>query len=159
MPACLRLVPLLSWLVASLLPFAAQAAPATACTPSVEMHRRIVQEFYRTGLIDRQPRAAFMRFMAPDFVEHKPDVAGGTREAVADYLEALMKAVPEPRWEILRTVAEGDLVFLHARFTPAPGAAPYAIADLFRLKDCRIVEHWDVVAGPPEKQLNPNPRF
>jgi predicted SnoaL-like aldol condensation-catalyzing enzyme len=111
------------------------------------------------GLVERQPHAAFERYMSADFVEHKPDVPDGTREAVATYLAGLIKSVPEPRWEVLRTVAEGDLVFLHARFTPAKGAPPYAVADLFRLKNCQIVEHWDVVAGPPERQLNPRPRF
>jgi predicted SnoaL-like aldol condensation-catalyzing enzyme len=51
------------------------------------------------------------------------------------------------------------MVFLHARFTPAAGAPPYAIADIFRLKGCKIVEHWDVVAPPPKQQRNPHPRF
>jgi predicted SnoaL-like aldol condensation-catalyzing enzyme len=145
-------------LLVSATPVAAQNRPAW-CAPSAESNRAIVLDFYRAGLVGLQPRAAFTRYMSPDFIDHKPDVEGGTRDAVAAYLEALIKSVPQARWEILRTVAEGDLVFLHARFTPAPGSAAYAVADVFRLKDCRIVEHWDVVAGPPEKQLNPYPRF
>jgi predicted SnoaL-like aldol condensation-catalyzing enzyme len=123
------------------------------------VNRQIVVEFYRTGLVGLRPRAAFDRYMSPDFVEHKPDVAKGTREGAATFLEDLIKQAPQARWEVLRTVAEGDLVFLHARFTPAAGAPAYAVADLFRLKNCRIVEHWDVVAPPPAQQLNPNPRF
>jgi predicted SnoaL-like aldol condensation-catalyzing enzyme len=75
------------------------------------------------------------------------------------FLEQLIADVPQAKWEIVRTIAEGDLVFLHGRFTPAAGAPPYAIADIFRLKDCKIVEHWDVVAAPPKEQRNPNPRF
>lgn len=78
---------------------------------------------------------------------------------MVDFLEGLIDELPEARWEILRTVAEEDLVFLHARFTPAPGAPPYAIADLFRIEDCAIVEHWDVVGPPREGQPNPNSRF
>lgn len=137
-------------------PFA-QGATTLTCEP--EANRRIVLDFYRMGLVELQPRTAFERYMSADFVEHKPDVPSGTREAVAAYLEALIKSVPDPRWEVLRTVAEGDFVFLHARFTPAKGAPAYAVAELFRLKNCQIVEHWDVVAGPPERQLNPHPRF
>jgi predicted SnoaL-like aldol condensation-catalyzing enzyme len=133
--------------------------PATACKPSPDANREVVLAFYRTGLVGLQPRAAFERYVAADFAEHKPDVDAGTREAAAAYLERLIKSVPQARWEILRTIAEGDHVFLHARFTPAPGAPAYAVADIFRLEDCRIVEHWDVVAGPPEAQRNPNPRF
>lgn len=122
-------------------------------------NRAVVLAFYEAALVDLQPRAAFDGYVADDFVEHKPDVAEGTKAATVAFLEGLIKEVPEPRWEILRTIAEGDLVFLHARFSPAPGAPHYAIADVFRLKDCKIVEHWDVVAPPPKQSRNPNPRF
>jgi predicted SnoaL-like aldol condensation-catalyzing enzyme len=159
-----RRLPLLA-VVASLLLAAAlaelpsQAAQADKCQASPKTNRQIVLDFYKLGLVGLQPRAAFERYVSPDFIEHKPDVEGGTREAAAAYLETLIKNVPKPRWDILRTVAEGDFVFLHARFTPAPDAPAYAVADLFRLEGCRIVEHWDVVASPPAKQINPNPRF
>ncbi len=147
----------------SVLGFVAAAVEALpqlpTCDASAETSRRIILAFYNEGLVGRQPRSAFMRYMAPNFVEHKPDVPGGTREASATFLEKLIKEVPQPRWEILRTIAEGDLVFLHARFTPAAGAPSYAVADVFRLHQCKIVEHWDVVAAPPREQLNPNSRF
>ncbi|WP_164511915.1 nuclear transport factor 2 family protein [Brevundimonas fluminis] len=71
----------------------------------------------------------------------------------------MIAEVPEPRWEILRSVADDDLVFIHARFSPAPGVGHYALADLFRVENCRIVEHWDVVAPPVTDGVNPNPRF
>ncbi len=115
--------------------------------------------FYDEGLVGLQPRSAFERYMTPNFVEHKPDVPQGTREATATFLEQLIGNVPQPRWEVMRTIAEGNMVFLHGRFTPAAGAPAYAIADVFRLENCKIAEHWDVVAPPPKEQQNPNPRF
>jgi predicted SnoaL-like aldol condensation-catalyzing enzyme len=118
-----------------------------------------VLAFYGGALIERNPRAAFERYASPSFVEHKPDVPKGTREATIVFLENLIASVPRPRWEILRTIAEGDFVFVHARFSPAQGAPYYAIADVFRLQNCLIVEHWDVVAGPPADAANPNDRF
>ena len=129
------------------------------CDSSAEANRRLVLDFYNEGLVERRPEAAFTRYMAPDFVEHKPDVPAGTREATIAFLSQLMSEIPEARWEIVRTIAEEDMVFLHARFTPTAGAPPYALADIFRVKDCRIVEHWDVVAPPPKQQANPNSRF
>jgi predicted SnoaL-like aldol condensation-catalyzing enzyme len=146
--------------VAGFVAAAVEALPQLPpCEASAETNRRIVLAFYNEGLVGRQPRSAFMRYMAPNFVEHKPDVPRGTREASATFLEELIKEVPQPRWEILRTIAEGNLVFLHARFAPAAGAPSYAVADVFRLHQCKIVEHWDVVAPPPRAQLNPNSRF
>ena len=137
----------------------AAAAAAATCQPTAATHRRLVEDFYAEALISKQPKSAFAKYMAPDFIEHKPDVPHGTREAAAQYLDELIKEVPDPKWEVLRVTAEGDLVALHARFTPATGAPPYAIADFFRVKDCKIVEHWDVVAGPPKEHVNPKPRF
>jgi len=145
-------------LLISLMALAA-AGPAASCTPSAASNRQIVADFYREALIEKQPGPAFERYVAPDFVEHKPDVPEGTRDATAAFLGELIKSMPDPKWEVLRIVAEGDLVALHARFTPAPQAPQYAIADFFRLKDCKIVKHWDAVAGPSENAKNPQPRF
>jgi predicted SnoaL-like aldol condensation-catalyzing enzyme len=100
-----------------------------------------------------------MRYMSPDFIEHKPDVPLGTREATATFLAEIIAHLPEARWEIVRTIADREMVFLHARFTPAPGAPAFALADVFRLKACKIAEHWDVVGPPPKEQRNPNVRF
>jgi predicted SnoaL-like aldol condensation-catalyzing enzyme len=133
---------------------AAAAQPGEPCRAG-----QLVSDFYRQALIEKQPKDAFERFVAPDFVEHKPDIALGTREAAAEFLGGIIRDVPAARWEILRVIADGDMVALHARFTPAPGAGEYAIADFFRVKDCKIVEHWDVVAGPVKDAVNPNGRF
>jgi len=138
---------------------AAEGGRSAACTPSPDENRRIVLDLYRLALTERDPRAAFERYAAPGFVEHKADVPEGTREATAAYLEHLIAEFPQPEWTVVRSIAEGDLVFLHVRFTPAPDAAPYAIGDIFRVRNCRIVEHWDVVAPPQDRQVNPNSRF
>jgi predicted SnoaL-like aldol condensation-catalyzing enzyme len=121
--------------------------------------RAIVLAFYREALLERRPADAFAKYMAPQFVERKADVPLGTRQAVAKYLQDLIAELPESKWEVLRTVAEGPLVVVHARFTPSPGAAPLAIVDIFRVEGDFIVEHWDVVAHPPKQQVNPNSRF
>jgi predicted SnoaL-like aldol condensation-catalyzing enzyme len=135
------------------------AGAASSCNGSAEANRRIVLAFYEEGLVGLQPRAAIERYMAPQFVEHKPDVPQGTREATAMFLEQLIANVPQARWDVVRTIAQDDMVFLHGRFTPAQGAPAYAIADVFRLENCMIAEHWDVVAPPPAEQRNPNSRF
>ena len=137
----------------------AQTKSNSPCQPSAEASRNLVLSFYTKALIEKQPRAAFAAFVSANFVEHKPDVPSGGSAAVADFLEGLIKELPDAKWEILRTVAEKNLVFLHARFTPAPGAPPYAIADLFRIDNCVIVEHWDVVGPPRDGQPNSNSRF
>ena len=136
---------------------AEKAGPS--CDGSAEANRQVVLAFYNEGMVGLKPRAAFERHMSADFIEHKPDVPAGTRAAVIEFLEQLIAEVPQPRWEIIRSIAEDDLVFLHVRFTPAAGAPAYAIADIFRVRGCKIVEHWDVVGPPPKAQRNPNGQF
>ena len=136
----------------------AEDTTKASCAPSTETSRELVRAFYTKALVDKQVRPAFEQYVAADFVEHKPDIPGGSREAVIDFLGGIVKDIPEARWEILRTVADNDLVFMHVRFVPAAGAPPYALADLFRVEDCKIVEHWDVV-GPPLEGPNTNSRF
>ena len=132
--------------------------PPANCRAGEGVNRHVALTFYRRALIDKDVRGAFEAFMTPGFIEHKPDVAGGTREATILFLEGLMKQVPLGRWQVVRSVADGEMVAIHAKFQPAPGAPEYAIADFFRLENCRIVEHWDVVAPPSEAKGNPNPR-
>jgi predicted SnoaL-like aldol condensation-catalyzing enzyme len=119
----------------------------------------IVMAFYQEGLVGKNPRSAFERHASPNFKEHKPDVEHGTREATIDYLEGLIKHLPLCKWELIRAISEGDFVVLHAKFIPSPDAAPYAVADIFRLECGQIVEHWDVIGQPAIGQVNPNPRF
>ena len=133
-------------------------APAK-CTASAAENRRIVLDFYTKALIEKKVRTAFETYTDPAFIEHKPDIETGTREATIKFLEGIVTQIPQARWEIVRSVADEGLVAVHVRFRPAPGAPEYAIADFFRVKDCKIVEHWDVVAPPSDKTGNPHPRF
>jgi predicted SnoaL-like aldol condensation-catalyzing enzyme len=133
-------------------------APGHRCDRT-KSSRDMVRKFYQLALVERHPREAFGRYMAANFLDHKADLAEPTRDGISAYLEDMIKTSPAARWQIVRIVGERNMVALHARFTPAPDAAPYAIADFFRLKGCKIVEHWDVVATPPKQQRNPNSRF
>jgi predicted SnoaL-like aldol condensation-catalyzing enzyme len=137
----------------------AEAKANATCESTAESSRNLVVSFYNKALVEKQVRIAFEQYVSPAFIEHKPDVPTGDRAGTVKFLESLMQEIPDARWEVLRTVAERDLVFLHARFFPAPGAPAYAIADVFRIENCVIVEHWDVVGPPREGMPNTNSRF
>ena len=137
----------------------ATVANSAACEATPAASQGLVRQFYTTALVERQVRTGFERDVSPDFVEHKPDIATSDRSGAIAFLEGLIAALPGARWTVLRITGDADLVAVHARFVPAEGAQPYIIADFFRIKDCRIVEHWDVVSGPPNSPVNPLPRF
>lgn len=126
---------------------------------SPENPKATVLAFYRLALQDFKPADAFARYVAADFVEHSQDTAGGTAAATVDFLTRLIARSPHPKWEVVRAIAEGDLVFVHVRYTAGPGAPEIAVAEIFRVNDGKLAEHWDVISGPPDKVINPNSRF
>lgn len=135
------------------------SSPIPDCKPNAESARRVVEQFYTEALVDRQVRTAFEKYVSTTFVEHKPDIASSDRAGAISFLTSLVAALPTARWEMLRITGDAELVAVHARFRPETGAASYAIADFFRVENCRIVEHWDVVAPPVTNAANPLTRF
>jgi predicted SnoaL-like aldol condensation-catalyzing enzyme len=94
-----------------------------ACAASVyESPKAIVLAFYKVALQEFKPAEAFARFAAPGFIEHSQDSPGGTMASTVEFLNNLIAKSPQPKWEVVRVIAEGELVFLHARYTAAPGA-------------------------------------
>jgi predicted SnoaL-like aldol condensation-catalyzing enzyme len=120
--------------------------------------KETVLAFYKLGLQDFKPHEAFARYMTPDFREHASDSAGGSIQANIEFLSGLMKQSPPPTFEVVRTIAEGDLVFLHVRVTIG-GGPPIALGEIFRVQDGRIAEHWDLVQPPRDHPINPNSVF
>lgn len=121
--------------------------------------KQIVLDFYKLALTDQKPWEAFAKYAAPDFVEHSADSPGGTAQSTVDFLNDLIKKAPQPRWEVLRSIAEGDMVFLHVRFTPASGAPPVVVGEIFRVRNGKLAEHWDIIQHSPEHPVNPNSLF
>lgn len=138
--------------------FAACASTPRVATPTHD-NKALVLEFYELALNGGHPADAFARYAAPGFVEHSQDSPGGTARGTIEFLAGLIAKSPQGHWDVVRAIAEGELVFVHARYVPAPGGPEVAIAEIFRVHDHKLVEHWDVISGPPDKVVNPNARF
>jgi predicted SnoaL-like aldol condensation-catalyzing enzyme len=48
---------------------------------------------------------------------------------------------------------------VHSHFKPEPSDRGEAIADIFRVQDGKLVEHWDVVQSIPPRSANGNTMF
>jgi len=121
--------------------------------------KHLVLAFYKLALTDFKPKEAFAEYVAPDFIEHSADSPSGTAQSTVDFLTQLIKTSPQPKWEVVRAIAEGDMVFLHVRFTPAAGASPIIVGEIFRVRNGRIAEHWDIIQHSPEHPVNQNSLF
>jgi predicted SnoaL-like aldol condensation-catalyzing enzyme len=80
--------------------------------------------------------------LASDFINHNPQTTNGLEAS-----KALFAQVGAIDADLHRMVAQGDLVAVHAHYkTPAETAG----MDFFKLRDGKIVEHWDVIQDLPE---------
>jgi predicted SnoaL-like aldol condensation-catalyzing enzyme len=131
-------------------------APAAA-TPVLADNRRIVDDFVRIFYGERDVRRAFMTYVAPDYIQHNPGIADGRDAAIAAL--APMFARPGARFVVKRILVDGDLAMIHLHGRGDPTTAGAAVADIYRLKNGRIVEHWDVIQPMPKSSANPHPMF
>jgi predicted SnoaL-like aldol condensation-catalyzing enzyme len=107
------------------------------------------------ALINRRDSDAADRYVAENYIEHNPRLAG-TRTGVKGFVKALAAGFSDYRGTIEHSVASGDLVVVFMRWTgtqdgPFGGKPPtgakvdFRTADLYRIADGKIAEHWDVV--------------
>ncbi|MDW6002256.1 nuclear transport factor 2 family protein [Vibrio mangrovi] len=130
-----------------------------AGTNSLESNKKLVVDFYTQVLL--HGRADVIdQYIGDEYIQHNPTVASG-KEAFRQLIESFPprdKNAP-PSGKIVRVVAEGDLVVLHVNNYYWPGSNGGAIVDIFRVKNNKIVEHWDVIQAIPDSSKNDNTMF
>ena len=82
---------------------------------------------------------ALDRYWSENYVQHNPQIPNG-REA----LKQLISGGGNMKYEMGLVVADGDFVMVHARITGF-GPKPLIAVDIFRVKEGKLAEHWDVL--------------
>jgi predicted SnoaL-like aldol condensation-catalyzing enzyme len=98
---------------------------------------------------------ALDRYWSENYVQHNPQIPNG-REA----LKQLLSGGGNMKYEMGLVVADGDFVMVHARFTGF-GPKPSIAVDIFRVKEGKLAEHWDVLQEevPAENTASKNSMF
>lgn len=122
-----------------------------------ETNRKLVVAFYESVFVNKQPETA-RNFIGDTYIQHNPQVANG-REALIEGLSSRIKAQPERSNRILRTAADGDLVWLHLLTKSDKNDRGRVVVDIFRVEKGKIVEHWDVMQAIPESSANGNTMY
>jgi predicted SnoaL-like aldol condensation-catalyzing enzyme len=92
-------------------------------------------------LFNKHDYAAAEKFWSPHYIQHSTHIAPG-REG----LFALIKSLPPTlKYEPGTTVAEGNFVIVHGRFSSFGLPVNSIAADIVRIEDGVLVEHWDVI--------------
>jgi acetyl esterase/lipase/predicted SnoaL-like aldol condensation-catalyzing enzyme len=109
-------------------------------TETEDANKALVIEAFDT-LFNRRDYAAAEAFWSPDYIQHSAHIAPG-REGLFE----LVKSLPaELRYEYQLVVAHGDQVILHGRFSNLGQPVNWVAADVVRIADGKLAEHWDVI--------------
>lgn len=109
-----------------------------------------------TAVFVKRDITALDRYFDSGYIQHNPALPNGT-----EVLKRLIPTLPEDFKYEVGTVAEhNDLVMIHGHFTNWHGKK-YVAVDIFRVKDSKLTEHWDVLQEEvePDKTLTGNPMF
>jgi predicted SnoaL-like aldol condensation-catalyzing enzyme len=105
-----------------------------------EQNKALVLGAFDT-LFNKRDYAAAERLWSPDYIQHSAHIAPG-REGLFDLIKSLP---PTLKYEPGAIVAEGDLVIVHGRFSGFGAPLNWIAADIVRIQNSILVEHWDVI--------------
>jgi predicted SnoaL-like aldol condensation-catalyzing enzyme len=109
-------------------------------TQTAEQLKALVLDAFDT-LFNKRDYAAAQRFWSPTYIQHSAHIEPG-REGLFELVKA---SPPDMRYENALIVADGDYVMLHGRFTNIGQPANWIAADIVRIEDGLLAEHWDVI--------------
>lgn len=121
-----------------------------------ENNKAIIVAF--TEAFNHRNYTAIEQYVAENITEHRPGVMSG-RNSTIDFLKSLSDAFPDFQTTVDHMVTEGDRVVVftttngthQGEFIFAPGVPPsgkqitFKTADLYRISNGQLVEHWDVI--------------
>jgi predicted SnoaL-like aldol condensation-catalyzing enzyme len=116
-------------------------------SPQNEMEKTIQQknkdfvlEAFDT-LFNKRDYATAETFWSPHYIQHSAHIEPGR-----DGLFNLVKSTPPTlKYEPGLIVADADFVIVHGRFSGMGLPVNWIAADILRLEDGILVEHWDVI--------------
>ena len=105
-----------------------------------EKNKKLVLDAFDT-LFNKRDYAAAEKYWSPDYIQHSAHIEPGR-----DGLFNLIRNSPDTlRYEHQLIVTEGDYVIVHGRFSGTGRPVAWIAADIVRIENGRLAEHWDVL--------------
>jgi predicted SnoaL-like aldol condensation-catalyzing enzyme len=111
-----------------------------------EKNKELVLEAFDT-LFNKRDYAAAEKYWSTDYIQHSAHIEPG-----CDGLFNLIRSAPPTlRYEHQLVVAEGDYVIIHGRFSGNGRPVAWIAADILRIENGHLAEHWDVLQDEATK--------
>ena len=103
-------------------------------------NKALVLEAFDT-LFNKHDYASAEKFWSPHYIQHSAHIAPG-REGLFELIKSLP---PTLKYEPGTIAAEGNFVIVHGRFSNFGLAVNWIAADIVRVENGMLAEHWDVI--------------
>jgi len=111
-----------------------------------EKNKALVLDAFET-LFNKRDYAAAEKYWSPNYIQHSAHIEPGR-----DGLFNLIRNAPETlRYEHQLIVAEGDYVIVYGRFSGHGPPVAWIAADIVRIENGHLAEHWDVLQDEATK--------
>lgn len=84
-----------------------------------------------------------------DFHDHST-LHGATFAHMVEFVAGFRQAFPQGTVTVQRLLVDGDFVVTQVEGRLSPDHSPDAAVEIYRMKDGRIAEHWDVIRPNPD---------
>lgn len=121
-----------------------------------QKNKALVLDAFDT-LFNKRDYAAAEKYWSPKYIQHSAHIPPGR-----DGLFNLIKTSPPSlRYEHGLIMAEGDFVIVHGRYSNTGLPANWIVADIVRVENRVLTEHWDVIQDEAtrEQSKSGNPMF
>jgi predicted SnoaL-like aldol condensation-catalyzing enzyme len=105
-----------------------------------EQNKALLLEAF-DALFNKRDYAGAQRYWSDQYIQHSAHIAAG-REGLFNLIRTLPGTL---KYENQLIVAEGDYVIAHGRFSGHGRPAAWVAADIVRIEDGKLAEHWDVL--------------
>jgi predicted SnoaL-like aldol condensation-catalyzing enzyme len=106
-------------------------------------NKRLTLEFLELAFNEGKMREAIDRYVDARRISASPLNGLGPESSVNRGTWAVREHF-ELRHDVRRIIAEGDLVAVHSLIPISSRGYGTAVVDIFRVKDGKLVDHWDV---------------
>jgi predicted SnoaL-like aldol condensation-catalyzing enzyme len=105
-----------------------------------EKNKALVLDAFDT-LFNKRDYASAERYWSPKYIQHSAHIEPGR-----DGLFNLIKSLPSTlKYEPGTITADGDFVIVHGRFSNFGLPVNWIAADIVRIENGVLAEHWDVI--------------
>ncbi len=121
----------------------------------VKKNEKLVKDAM-TALFVNRDISAIDKYWAKVYIQHNPHIPNG-HKALIEIVKGLK---PDFKYVPGLAVADGDFVMIHGRYI-GWGQNPMIAVDIFRVKNGKLSEHWDVMQEevPAAKTASGNAMF